>query len=53
MPEDPDRADELMALLLAHGADPDAKNDAGQTPAEFLEANGRDELSDRLEARTG
>ena len=50
LPEDADIAEQLMDLLLRHGADPQAKNDAGQTPAQALEANGRDEAADRLES---
>ncbi|HEY4102465.1 MAG TPA: ankyrin repeat domain-containing protein [Polyangiaceae bacterium] len=52
LPEDVDIAETLIDLLLAHGADPNAKNEAGQTPRESLEANGRDEIADRLEARS-
>ena len=51
LPEDPDIADRLIDLLLAHGADPEAKNDSGQTPAQALEAKGQDEIADRLESR--
>ncbi|HEX3773829.1 MAG TPA: ankyrin repeat domain-containing protein [Polyangiaceae bacterium] len=52
LPEDVDLAEELIDLLLAHGADSNAKNDAGQTPREALEANGHDEIADRLDARS-
>ncbi len=51
LPDDPDTAEQLIALLLAHGADPNAQNDAGQTPREVLEANGKDEVVDRLDAQ--
>ena len=43
-------AEPLVALLLAHGADPDATNAAGQTPAQRLDALGADEVADLLEA---
>jgi ankyrin repeat protein len=45
-----DAASELITLLLANGADPRALNDAGQTPAQRLEALGLDEIADVLEA---
>ncbi len=51
LPEDTDAAETLIDLLLAHGADLDAKNDSGQTPRAALEANGRDDLADLLELR--
>lgn len=47
---DPALAEPLIALLLAHGADAELVNDAGQTPAERLEALGADEVADLLEA---
>ena len=50
LPEDADIADQLIELLLRHGADPAAKNDAGQTPVQALESNGRDEVADRLDS---
>lgn len=53
LPEDPDIADELIPLLLAYGADPEAKNATGQTPRAALETSGRDEIADRLETHIG
>lgn len=50
LPEDVERATELITLLLAAGADPELKNDGGQTPAEKLEALGLDEVADALDA---
>ena len=47
---DLERAEPLIELLLAHGADPELRNDAGQTPAERLEALGADDVADVLEA---
>jgi len=46
VPED----QELIDLLLAHGADVGALNDAGQTPAAKLEADGHDVVADLLDA---
>lgn len=43
----------LITLLLAHGADPDATNEAGQTPAERLDELGADEIADLLDAMRG
>jgi len=51
LPEDPDTAELLLSLLLDAGADPNATNQYGQTPQQALEAAGRDEAVDRLEAR--
>jgi ankyrin repeat protein len=39
---------EIAELLLAHGADPDLKNDKGLTAAEQAEQNGMDALADFL-----
>ena len=50
LPEDRDSAESLTALLLAHGADRQARNRAGQTAAEALEARGLDEQADLLSA---
>ena len=36
-------------ILLALGADPNAKNDADQTPAQKLEAEALDNIADLLE----
>lgn len=46
LPSDGERADVLSALLLAHGANPGSRNDAGQTPAEKLDAAELDETRD-------
>ena len=50
LPADAERAEPLIAQLLAHGADPSATNDDGRTAAEQLEASGRDETADLLAA---
>lgn len=50
LPADPDSAGGLIELFLDLGADPRATNDAGQTPAEKLVADGADEVADLLEA---
>jgi len=47
---DPELAEPLIRALLTHGGDPRARNDAGKTPAEHLEAGGADEVADVLEA---
>jgi len=49
LPDDPERAQEMIDLLLAHGADPAATNAAGQTPSQKLEAEGKDVLADLVE----
>ena len=46
---DPAEAEPIIAMLLAKGADPERRNDAGQTPAEHLEAMGSDDVGDLLE----
>jgi ankyrin repeat protein len=51
LPADAERAEPLIALLLAHGADPAARNDAGQTAGEKLDARGLDEIADLLATR--
>jgi ankyrin repeat protein len=51
LPPDGERADSLLGLLLARGADPNQRNDAGQTPAEMLDARGFDEIADLLSAQ--
>jgi ankyrin repeat protein len=51
--DDVERGSQLIALLLKAGADPMARNDAGQTPGERLDALGLDELAALLEARCG
>ena len=50
LPEDHDAARALIDLLLVHGADIDAMDDAGNRPARALEARGLDEVADLLEA---
>jgi hypothetical protein len=45
LPEDPAAAAALARLLLDAGADPDATNDDGLTPAERLEEQGLDEIA--------
>lgn len=46
--DDFDRAKALITLLLAHGADTTARNDAGQTAAERLTELGLDPIADAL-----
>ncbi|MDJ0869319.1 MAG: hypothetical protein QNK03_24660 [Myxococcota bacterium] len=53
LPEDPSLAEPLIALLLAHGADPELVNHAGRTPAQHLDALGCDEVADLLESMRG
>ncbi|HVJ18338.1 MAG TPA: hypothetical protein VM686_23120, partial [Polyangiaceae bacterium] len=50
LPEDPETAQVIIELLLAAGADRDAKNNAGKTPAQALTDDGLDEIADLLEA---
>lgn len=45
-------AEPLLHLLLEAGADPHAKNDAGETPTQRLERMGSDEVADLLDALT-
>ena len=52
LPSDPDVAQELIDLLLAHGADTTATNADGQTPAAKLEAEGNDAIADLLDSAT-
>jgi uncharacterized protein len=52
LPDELEQAQELIPLLLAHGADPHAKNQAGQTPAQKLEVRGLPEHADLLETST-
>ncbi|MCG8588962.1 MAG: ankyrin repeat domain-containing protein [Proteobacteria bacterium] len=47
---DAERAEPLISLLLQYGADPTQRNDAGETPAQHLEAAGSDEIADLLDA---
>ena len=45
---DPELAEPLITLLLEHGADPSATNDAGRTAAQELEERGSDQVADLL-----
>jgi ankyrin repeat protein len=49
LPTEPEEARPIIEMLLALGADPHAKNDAGQTPAQKLEAEALDEIADLLD----
>lgn len=51
LPDDEDLALEIAELLLAHGADPLAKNQEGLTAIELLERGGRDEVVELLKSR--
>ncbi len=53
LPEDVERAREVLELLLRHGADAAARNQAGLTPAAAFEERGLDELADLVESRSG
>ena len=48
LPEDPECAQSLVGLLLAHGADPKATNDDGKTAAQKLDAAGLDPIAELL-----
>jgi len=50
LPDEAECAEALIELLLAHGVDPESKNEAGQTPAEQLESLGLDQIADQLSA---
>jgi ankyrin repeat protein len=50
LPEDDDDAVEAARLLLAHGADPAARDQKGRTPAEAARARGLDEAAEVIEA---
>jgi ankyrin repeat protein len=50
--DDLELAEPLLALLLAHGADPQLRNQAGETPDQRLEASGADRVADLLEVLT-
>jgi ankyrin repeat protein len=41
----------MIDFLLRHGADPCLRNDAGQTPAEYLRADGETKEADHLSRR--
>src|SRR5205085_12445323 len=41
---------EIVKVLIAHGADPHARTDAGKTALDFATERGHDELSDYLQA---
>ncbi len=45
---DIDLAEPLLVLLLAHGANPDLRNNAGKTPGQQLEEDGADQVADLL-----
>jgi uncharacterized protein len=53
LPEDEDRAAEVVMLLLAHGADPTRSNASGETPAARARSRGLDDAADLLAARAG
>jgi ankyrin repeat protein len=48
LPEDEDRAVEIVELLLAHGADPAARDEDGRTAADHAGRQGLDAAADRL-----
>jgi ankyrin repeat protein len=48
LPQEEDRAIEIVELLLAHGADPTIRNGRGQTAADCAEGRGLDAAADRL-----
>lgn len=50
LPAEPEVARPLLELLIARGADAQQKNDEGLTPAQVLEAQGKDAIADLLEA---
>ena len=51
--DDLERAEPILAELLAHGADPSQEDDAGRTAAQRLEERGADEVADLLEVMRG
>ena len=51
LPDDEDLALEVAEFLLAHGADPTAKNSEGLNATELLERSGHDEVVDLLKSR--
>jgi ankyrin repeat protein len=52
LPEDPVAAGALAQLLLDAGADPQARNEDGLTPAQRLEERGLDEIANLVSARS-
>ena len=50
LPDDEEAAVEAARILLAHGADPSARNDKDQTPADWARLRGLDEAADLMEA---
>jgi ankyrin repeat protein len=48
LPDDEDQALEVVDLLIAHGADPLARNTSGRTAADWARARGMLEVADRL-----
>jgi len=50
LPDNPEVAQQLIDLLVAHGADPTVTNADGQTPRAKLESEGKDELADLLDS---
>ena len=48
LPDDEDRAVDLVELLLSFGADPTCRNPLGQTPAEAARRRGLDDAADLL-----
>jgi ankyrin repeat protein len=52
LPDDDDQAVEVARILLAHGADPTARNTAGRTPADAARVRGLDEAAELMEGRS-
>jgi ankyrin repeat protein len=50
MPDDEAQAVEVTRILLAHGADPTARNDKGKTPADRAREQGLDDAAELMEA---
>lgn len=50
LPDDEERAADVVRILLAHGADPAARNPAGKTAADMARLRGLDEAADMMEA---